>query len=93
MFNSEVYIENLSVHLGKTATKETDAAKEQSFTVERLIIHDDYVEGNFNNDIGVYTPILASSVCVWDMKERLCGWLVDRTYDSCVFFFFQCQPC
>ncbi|KAM3605848.1 uncharacterized protein V6R79_006013 [Siganus canaliculatus] len=44
---------HLSVHLGKTAINETNLNKEQSFTVEKLIIHSRYNEDNFNNDIAL----------------------------------------
>ncbi|XP_070772338.1 plasminogen activator, urokinase a [Enoplosus armatus] len=46
-------IQHLSVYLGKTAINDTDADREQSFTVEKLIIHQNYNESNFNNDIAL----------------------------------------
>lgn len=50
LFSDE--IKHLSVYLGKTAINETDADREQRFTVEKLIIHQKYNDSNFNNDIG-----------------------------------------
>uniref|UniRef100_A0A3Q3B7T8 trypsin n=1 Tax=Kryptolebias marmoratus TaxID=37003 RepID=A0A3Q3B7T8_KRYMA len=44
---------HLSVHLGKSAINETDAIKEQRFSVEKLIIHKGYDDGNYNNDIAL----------------------------------------
>ncbi|XP_042358402.1 plasminogen activator, urokinase a [Plectropomus leopardus] len=46
-------IQRLSIYLGKTAINETDADREQSFTVEELIIHQKFNESNFNNDIAL----------------------------------------
>ncbi|GLD66536.1 tissue-type plasminogen activator-like protein [Lates japonicus] len=43
----------ISVYLGKTAINETDADKEQSFTVEKLIIHQKYNSSTFDNDIAL----------------------------------------
>lgn len=43
----------LSVHLGKKATNETNAKKEQIFSVEKLIIHPHFDSYSNNNDIGV----------------------------------------
>ncbi|XP_076599319.1 plasminogen activator, urokinase a isoform X2 [Chaetodon auriga] len=51
--DGETDIQHLSVFLGKTAINDTDADKEQSFTVEKLIIHQKYNESNFNNDIAL----------------------------------------
>ncbi|TKS85515.1 Urokinase-type plasminogen activator [Collichthys lucidus] len=50
---NETNIEQLSVYLGKTNIKEEDAEKEQRFTVEKLIIHQEYKDGNFNHDIAL----------------------------------------
>ncbi|XP_037320681.2 plasminogen activator, urokinase a [Pungitius pungitius] len=44
---------HLSVYLGKTAINDTDAEKEQIFTVEKLIIHQKYNPVNYNNDIAL----------------------------------------
>ncbi|XP_044070633.1 tissue-type plasminogen activator-like [Siniperca chuatsi] len=49
----ETGIRHLSVYLGKTAINDTDADKEQRFTVEKLIIHKKYNESNFDNDIAL----------------------------------------
>ncbi|KAM8858559.1 plasminogen activator, urokinase a [Spinachia spinachia] len=46
-------IRHLSVYLGKTAINDTDAEKEQRFTVEKVIIHQKYNWGNYNNDIAL----------------------------------------
>ncbi|XP_029305572.1 plasminogen activator, urokinase a [Cottoperca gobio] len=46
-------IQRLSVYLGKNAINDTDAAREQKFTVEKLIIHQKYNESSFNNDIAL----------------------------------------
>ncbi|XP_018543736.1 plasminogen activator, urokinase a [Lates calcarifer] len=43
----------ISVYLGKTAINETDADREQSFTVEKLIIHQKYNSSTFDNDIAL----------------------------------------
>nr|XP_046258874.1 tissue-type plasminogen activator-like [Scatophagus argus] len=43
---------HLSVYLGKTAINETDPDKEQRFTVEKLIIHQQY-NSSYNNDIAL----------------------------------------
>ncbi|XP_068573806.1 plasminogen activator, urokinase a [Cebidichthys violaceus] len=49
----ETNIKHLSVYLGKTAINDTDADREQSFTVEKLIIHQHYNDFNYNNDIAL----------------------------------------
>ncbi|KAM9365877.1 plasminogen activator, urokinase a [Pholidichthys leucotaenia] len=46
-------IRHLSVYLGKTAINDTDAVREQSFSVEKLIIHQKYNDLNFDNDIAL----------------------------------------
>lgn len=46
-------INRLSVHLGKSAINETDATTEQSFTVEKLIIHQQFNESTFDHDIAL----------------------------------------
>ncbi|XP_028279233.1 plasminogen activator, urokinase a [Parambassis ranga] len=51
--NEDTNIAHLSVYLGKTAINETDADSEQSFTVEKLIIHQKYNESDYNNDIAL----------------------------------------
>uniref|UniRef100_A0A3P9JXT2 trypsin n=1 Tax=Oryzias latipes TaxID=8090 RepID=A0A3P9JXT2_ORYLA len=43
--------EDLTVFLGKSAINDTDAEREQKFTVEKMIIHPKY--NNFNNDIAL----------------------------------------
>ncbi|XP_068184043.1 urokinase-type plasminogen activator-like [Antennarius striatus] len=48
----EIKIREISVYLGKKAINETDADKEQSFIVEKRIIHQKY-EPNYNNDIAL----------------------------------------
>lgn len=50
---SETNIRRLSVFLGKDAINETNAEKEQVFGVERLVVHQDYNESNYNNDIAL----------------------------------------
>ena len=48
------------MHLGRSAINETDAAKEQQFNVEQLVIHagfDNYRQ-DYENDIGM-------CLCVW----------------------------
>lgn len=69
-------IQRLSVFLGKSAINDTDADREQSFTVEKLIIHKEYNESNLNNDIGTH------NCSVWVSKE-LCVCFVCRT-NRCV---------
>ncbi|XP_056251615.1 plasminogen activator, urokinase a [Seriola aureovittata] len=49
----EIKTENLFVYLGKTAINETDADKEQSFFVKKLINHQEYNKSNYNNDIAL----------------------------------------
>ncbi|KAM8738162.1 plasminogen activator, urokinase a [Acanthopagrus schlegelii] len=46
-------LQDLSVYLGKTALNETDADKEQKFTVEKLIVHKQYNDTTYNNDIAL----------------------------------------
>ncbi|KAG7511665.1 urokinase-type plasminogen activator [Solea senegalensis] len=43
----------LSVYLGKTAINETDAEREQSFTVEKFIIHQRFNASTYDNDIAL----------------------------------------
>ncbi|XP_051273240.1 tissue-type plasminogen activator [Dicentrarchus labrax] len=43
----------VSVYLGKTAINETDADNEQSFAVEKLILHQKYNDTNYDNDIAL----------------------------------------
>ncbi|KAF6731423.1 Urokinase-type plasminogen activator [Oryzias melastigma] len=43
--------EDLSVFLGKSAINDTDAEREQKFTVEKMIVHPKF--NNFNNDIAL----------------------------------------
>ncbi|KAF3708290.1 Urokinase-type plasminogen activator [Channa argus] len=49
----EKNVRTFSVYLGKTAINETHAHTEQSFSVEKLIIHSDFNEDNYNNDIAL----------------------------------------
>lgn len=70
LFSKETNIRRLSVYLGKTATNDTDAVREQRFTVEKLIIHQKYNESNFNNDIGARN----CTVCVGEQLFCVCGW-------------------
>ena len=55
------------MHLGKSAINETDAGKEQNFTVEQLIIHSGFNDiAEFENDIGMPVCVgvgLCVSVC------------------------------
>lgn len=46
-------LRDLKVYLGKSNIKDTDPDREQSFTVEKLIIHQRYNESNYNNDIAL----------------------------------------
>lgn len=52
-FNEIKDIQHLSVYLGKTAINETDADREQRFTVEKLIVHQKFNQTNFDNDIAL----------------------------------------
>ncbi|XP_008320246.1 tissue-type plasminogen activator-like [Cynoglossus semilaevis] len=46
--------QHLFVHLGKTATNETDAKREQTFTVEKVILHHRFnISSSFDNDIAL----------------------------------------
>ncbi|KAF7652541.1 hypothetical protein LDENG_00095000 [Lucifuga dentata] len=51
----EVKMQHLSVYLGKSALNEKDVDREQTFTVEKLIIHNKYNDSSdsFNNDIAL----------------------------------------
>ncbi|XP_067466085.1 plasminogen activator, urokinase a isoform X1 [Thunnus thynnus] len=46
-------IKRLSVYLGKSAINDTDAIREQKFTVEKLIVHQKYDDNNYDNDIAL----------------------------------------
>lgn len=52
---SQTKLDKLSVFLGKNAINETDAQREQDFSVSELFIHEhfDNTDGNFNNDIAL----------------------------------------
>lgn len=70
MSSNKTDTRDLSVYLGKTAINETDADKEQSFTVDKLIIHKDYDDFYINNDIGVHN----CTVCMrTNGKIKGCG--------------------
>ena len=45
---------DITVYLGKSSIRETDANREQKFAVDQIINHQDYIhfEGTYNNDIG-----------------------------------------
>lgn len=73
----------LSVHLGKKAITETNAEKEQIFSVEKLIIHEQFDSTSFNNDIGVYI------MCPREDKEQL----GHPCTASRSVFSFEFQPC
>ncbi|XP_071336882.1 plasminogen activator, urokinase a [Trachinotus anak] len=51
--DDEIIADNLSVYLGKTAINDTDAHKEQSFIVEKMINHHKYNTSNYDNDIAL----------------------------------------
>ncbi|XP_073338179.1 urokinase-type plasminogen activator-like isoform X2 [Pagrus major] len=51
--DGETNLHDMSVYLGKKAINETDADKEQKFTVEKLIIHHKYNETTYDNDIAL----------------------------------------
>lgn len=53
LFREATKTRHLSVYLGKTAINETDADRQQNFTVEKLIIHQEYNDYNYNNDIAL----------------------------------------
>ncbi|XP_047459421.1 plasminogen activator, urokinase a [Mugil cephalus] len=44
---------DLSVFLGKNAINDTDTDKEQSFDVEKIIVHPQYSDSNYDNDIAL----------------------------------------
>lgn len=52
---------SFSVVLGKNALNKTELDVEQTFRVEKVVIHEAYdnSEGNFNNDIGTSTSLEA----------------------------------
>lgn len=77
--------DHLSVHLGKKATNETNAAKEQIFSVEKLIIHPHFDSSSNNNDIGVYAraACVSGKIKLWD----------DSCTASISVFVIQLQRC
>lgn len=81
VFSKEKDVRHLSVYLGKTAINDTDADREQSFTVEKLIIHQKYNESSFDNDIGAHNSTMCMYVSERDKELRGC--FVCRTH-SCV---------
>ncbi len=72
LFSNEIDIQKLSVYLGKSAINETDAEREQSFIVEKVVLHEKYNDSNYNNDIGVNNCSLCQCVCLC-VCVRLCG--------------------
>ncbi len=74
-------IEQLSVYLGKMAINETDDDREQRFTVEKLIVHQEFNEFNFDNDIGAHNSTMC--MCRSERDKELRGCFVCRTH-SCV---------
>lgn len=46
-------LQRLSVYLGKNAINETNEDREQTFTVEKVIIHQKFNESDLNNDIAL----------------------------------------
>lgn len=46
-------VRDLTVYVGKTAINETDPEREQRFTVDRLILHPNFDDDTFNNDIAL----------------------------------------
>lgn len=76
VFSDETSMQHMSVYLGKSAINETDDGQ-QRFTVEKLIIHQNYNETNFNNDIGTRNCM----VCMYVRKRKssmgaLCAGLI-----------------
>nr|XP_019946114.1 PREDICTED: tissue-type plasminogen activator-like [Paralichthys olivaceus] len=53
LFSKGIKLKDLSVFLGKSATNDTDPDREQSFTVEKLIIHHKYNVSSFDHDIAL----------------------------------------
>ncbi|XP_061601124.1 tissue-type plasminogen activator-like [Cololabis saira] len=49
----DTILKHLSMYLGKSATNESNPEREQSFSVEKLIIHQNFNELNYNNDIAL----------------------------------------
>ena len=85
--SDDTNLQDLSVYLGKTALNETDADKEQKFTVEKLIVHKQYNDTTYNNDIGVCVCVC---VCVREREsereiER------ERERDKELFGLFVCR--
>lgn len=64
MNSNNTQIKRYSVVLGKTAINETDPVKEQTFTVSRLVIHEDfdYSTENYTHDIGMFILYFYSNV-------------------------------
>ncbi|XP_062320608.1 tissue-type plasminogen activator-like isoform X1 [Osmerus eperlanus] len=56
---------DLTVYLGKSSIRETDANREQKFAVDQIIIHQDYdnIEETFNNDIALLKLKSKDGVC------------------------------
>ncbi|XP_028324644.1 tissue-type plasminogen activator-like [Gouania willdenowi] len=50
---SDIQLKHLSVFLGKSSLNDTDADREQKFTVEELILHHSFNETTYNNDIAL----------------------------------------
>lgn len=63
-FSSNSKTRRFSVVLGKNALNESDPTVEQTFRVEKIIIHEafDNSEGNFNNDVGRNASLDASAL-------------------------------
>lgn len=62
--------QHLFVHLGKTATNETDAKREQTFTVEKVILHHRFnISSSFDNDIGEGRLHIRNG----NIKKQLCS--------------------
>ncbi|KAB5581628.1 hypothetical protein PHYPO_G00177970 [Pangasianodon hypophthalmus] len=52
-----------SVYLGKDATNQTDLRKEQKFEVAKFVLHQEYDEDDFNNDIALLQIVDSNGQC------------------------------
>ena len=81
LLSEAIKLRHLSVFLGKSAINDTDANREQRFTVEKMIIHQDFNDTRFDNDIGVHVH------CVfrYGTNEKM---ICVQTSCMCLFFYF-----
>lgn len=64
LFSDDYENEHLTVYLGKSAINETDNVKEQTFKVEKVILHQNFSEMSYDNDIGEHKHHSVCSICL-----------------------------